>query len=136
MGKVIRMGMVFDEGSVPDFGSIYAVDLRHNGVNEYGGSDTDDVSKLDLITNAAPGSTCLFSNGTIYRREKTSWAKFGEEETTAASNSASPASLNLSPMDIDKAALTSDVSFDEGEGSALEAQKSAVTSSTADEVRV
>ena len=107
--KVIVMGMTFDESSVPDFGSLYVTQLRHNGVNDYGGSDESDAEKLDLITNAAPGSTCLFSNGTIYRREKTSWAKFGEEETTAASNSASPASLNLSPLDINRDSLTNEI---------------------------
>ena len=108
MGKVIRMGMVFDEGSVPDFGSIYAVDLRHNGVNEYGGSDTDDVSKLDLITNAAPGSTCLFSNGDIYRLELDGWTKSGEEDEETAASSASPASLNLTPMSINRNDLMND----------------------------
>lgn len=106
--KVIVMGMTFDESSVPDFGSIYAVDLRHNGVNEYGGSDTDDVSKLDLITNAAPGSTCLFSNGDIYRLELDGWTKFGEEDEETAASSASPASLNLTPMSINRNDLIND----------------------------
>lgn len=86
------------------YGSLYLVCQRHNGVNDYGGSNTDDVSKLDLITNASPGSTCLFANGDIYRRELDGWAKFGEEheETMAASSSANPANLNLTPLDFNR----------------------------------
>ena len=116
MSKVIIMGMMFDEGDVPDFGSIFRSRERHDNVHDYG-LNSEDVSKLDLITNAAPGSTALCTDtADIYILTKTGWAKFGEEaETETASSNSSPASLNLSPMDIDKADLTSDVSFDEGE---------------------
>lgn len=117
------------------YGSLYLVCQRHNGVNDYGGSEAD-AAKLANITNAAPGSTCLYSSGRIDRLEIDGWAKFGEETTETASSNASAASLNLSPLDIDRAALTKEVSFDEGEEITLEAQKSAVTSSTADEVSV
>ena len=80
MNKVIIMGMTFAEGSVPDFGSIYDVCLRHNGVNDYG-LNAADVSKLSQITNAAPGSTALCDDtGDIYRLTKTGWAKFGGGE--------------------------------------------------------
>lgn len=103
--KVIIMGMSFEEGSVPDFGSIYATKItigNLSGVNEYG-LNSADISKLNNITNAAPGSTALCDDtGDIYRLTKTGWAKFGENETAAASNSASPASLNLSPLDINR----------------------------------
>lgn len=116
MSKVIIMGMMFDEGDAPDFGSIFRSRERHDNVHEYG-LNSEDVSKLDLITNAAPGSTALCTDtADIYILTKTGWAKFGEEaETETASSNSSPASLNLSPMDIDKAALTSAVSFDKGE---------------------
>lgn len=99
-----------DGESLPDYGSLYLVKFNKlTHVNDYGGSNTDDVSKLDLITNASAGSTCLFANGDIYRRELDGWAKFGEEEeTAAASNSASPASLNLSPLDINRNDLTNE----------------------------
>lgn len=106
MNKVIIMGMTFAEGSVPDFGSIYDVCLRHNNVNDYGAASVSDASKLSNITNAAPGSTCLFSNGDIYRLEKSGWAKFGEAaESEVAGNSASTNSLNLSPKSIDRSAM-------------------------------
>lgn len=94
-----------DGESLPDYGSLYLVKFNKlTHVNDYGGSNTDDVSKLDLITNASPGSTCLFANGDIYRRELDGWAKFGEEheETMAASSSANPANLNLTPLDFNR----------------------------------
>lgn len=148
-----------DDATLPNYGSLYLVRYDEKSrVNDYGGAVAD-VEKLDLITNAAPGSTCLFSNGDIYRLELDGWAKFGEDtESEAEENSASTTSLNLSPMDIDRAALTSNVFFanteddavdfdyepdlpeeaavNEGEESTLETQKSSVTSSTADEVSV
>lgn len=77
MAKIEIMGMFFDTGEVPDFGSIYCVKLGHKGVNEYG-LNSEDVSKLDNITNAAPGSTALCDDtGDIYRLTKTSWVLFG-----------------------------------------------------------
>lgn len=77
MGTVIVMGMIFEEGSVPDFGSIYLVKLRYNGVNDYGLNEAD-VSKLDLITNAAPGSTALCDDtANLYRLTKSGWVLLG-----------------------------------------------------------
>lgn len=58
MSKVIIMGMTFDQGSAPDFGSIYRSHERHDGTHEYG-LNASDVSKLSLITNAKPGATAL-----------------------------------------------------------------------------
>lgn len=84
--KIIIMGMTFDEGSVPDFGGIYLVKMRHNNVNDYGAEDVSDAANLSNITNAAPGSTCLFSNGDLYRLEKSGWAKFGEASVSASLN--------------------------------------------------
>lgn len=80
MSKVIIMGMIFDENDVPDFGSIYRVCERQNNVHDYG-LDSADVSKLDLITNAAPGSTALCDDtADIYRLTKTGWVKFGGDK--------------------------------------------------------
>ena len=77
LNKIIIMGMTFDEGSAPDFGSIYAVRLGYNSVNDYGLNE-EDVSKLDLITNAAPGSTALCDDtGNLYRLTKSGWVEFG-----------------------------------------------------------
>ena len=77
MTKVIVMGMEFDESSVPDFGSIYIVKSRYNGVNDYGLNEAD-VSKLNLITNAAPGSTALCDDtANLYRLTKSGWVLLG-----------------------------------------------------------
>lgn len=98
--QVIIMGMIFDEGSVPDFGSIYDVKLRYNGKNDYGLFEAD-VSKLDLITNAAPGSTALCDDtGNLYRLTKSGWVLFGSNANNSSSNSNSISSLNLSPLDL------------------------------------
>lgn len=95
MSKVIIMGMIFDEGSAPDFGSIYRVCERQNNVHDYG-LDSTDVSKLDLITNAAPGSTALCDDtADIYRLTKSGWVKFGESTETEPLTSLNL--LNLSP---------------------------------------
>ena len=105
MSKVIVMGMTFDEGSVPDFGSIYAVKLGFNGVNDYGLNE-EDVSKLDLITNAAPGSTALCDDtGNLYRLTKSGWVKFGGSDESAAGNEQAQ-TLNLSPLNINRDDLT------------------------------
>lgn len=70
-----------DTDEIPDYGSLF---LRmfdeKTHVNDYCGSDDSDVDKLDLITNAAVGSTCLFVNGDIYIRTFDGWAKFGGDE--------------------------------------------------------
>lgn len=104
MSQVIVMNMIFDEGDVPDFGSIYAVNLQgganFKGRNDYG-LDEEDVSKLDLITNAAPGSTALCDDtGNLYRLTKSGWVLFGSNANNSSSNSNSISSLNLSPLDL------------------------------------
>lgn len=81
MSQVIKMNMLFNEGSVPDFGSIYAVKLNggvnFKGRNEYGLNEAD-VSKLDMITNAAPGSTALCDDtGNLYRLTLSGWVLVG-----------------------------------------------------------
>ena len=97
MSKVIIMGMIFDENDVPDFGSIYRVCERQNNVHDYG-LNSADVSKLDLITNAAPGSTALCDDtADIYRLTKSGWVKFGESTETETEPLTSLNLLNLSP---------------------------------------
>lgn len=77
MNKVIIMGMEFDAGSAPNFGSIYRCRERENGVHEYG-LNAADAAKLALITNAEPGATALCDDtGDIYRLTKSGWVKFG-----------------------------------------------------------
>lgn len=101
MSKVIIMGMIFDEGSAPDFGSIYRVCERQNNVHDYG-LDSADVSKLDLITNAAPGSTALCDDtADIYRLTKTGWAKFGESASQSGATLNAPLTLGRTTFDLD-----------------------------------
>lgn len=90
------MGMVFDESEAPDFGSIYCSKLRggatFTGVNEYGLKSAD-VAKLDLITNAACGSTAFCVDTTdIYVLMNTGWERVGGDESDSRS-----VSLNISP---------------------------------------
>lgn len=102
------------EDSTPDYGTLYLISQNLRNVNEYGGSDTTDVSKLALLTNAAPGSTCLFNNGDIYIKNLDgTWSKFGEEETASVSNTANPTSLNLSPLNVNRDELTSEIGLNE-----------------------
>lgn len=106
-----------DTDDIPDYGSLFLrVFDEKTHVNDYCGSDDSDVDKLDLITNAAVGSTCLLISGDIYIKTFDGWAKFGEEAgNEVAGNSARTTSLNLSPMNIDRAALTSDASLENTE---------------------
>lgn len=74
---VIVMGMTFEAGSVPDFGSIRMTVQRHNNVNDYIVLSAD-ISKLDSITNAVDGSTALCTDtGDLYILHVGEWVKFG-----------------------------------------------------------
>lgn len=96
MNKVIIMGMIFESGSEPDFGSIYRCCERQNGVHDYG-LNVADVEKLDLITNAAPGSTALCDDtADIYRLTKTGWVMFGEDAVSTRSVQSAPTVVPLS----------------------------------------
>ena len=77
--RLDRMGIYRSDSTADDtrYGTLYMVKQRHNNVNDYGAADVSDAAKLSNITNAAPGSTCLFSNGDLYRLELSGWAKFG-----------------------------------------------------------
>ncbi len=102
MSKVIIMGMIFESGSEPDFGSIYRVHEGVSGVHEYG-LNSEDVDKLDIITNAAPGSTALCDDtADIYRLTKTGWVMFGAGSQSTRSVDASDTSLSSTPLNLDK----------------------------------
>lgn len=70
-----------NENAVPDYGSLFLIKKTNDNVNEYGGTNIKDVVKLELISNAAFGSTCLFTNGDLYRKELSGWNKMGENQT-------------------------------------------------------
>lgn len=108
MSKVIIMGMIFESGEEPDFGSIYRVHEGVSGVHEYG-LNSEDVDKLDIITNAAPGSTALCDDtADIYRLTKSGeWQKFGEDAVSTRSVQSAPEPEN--DFDFD------DFSFEEKE---------------------
>lgn len=85
MARIDRMGIIREDTDTTTdaerYGSLYLVSDRHNKVNDYGGSDISDVSKLVNITAAAAGSTCLFDDGDIYRLNiNGDWVKFGGDE--------------------------------------------------------
>lgn len=112
---VDRMQIAWEKAEdVPDYGLLFLILFGKNNVNEYGGSDESDADKLDLITNAAPGSTCLFTNGSIYRKDLDGWHKFGgeTEETSANTNSISP---TMSQLNIGRAQLVNDLNLSDVE---------------------
>lgn len=72
-----RMGINrVNKDVVPDYGTLFLIKKGQNNVNEYGG-DISDLEKLDLIINAALGSTCLFDDGSLYRKGIDGWIKIG-----------------------------------------------------------
>lgn len=109
MDYVIIMGMEFESGSEPDFGSIYRVHEGVSGVHEYG-LNSEDVDKLDIITNAAPGSTALCDDtADIYRLTKTGWVMFGAGSQAGTSDSTNSVSLSFAPVSIDRPVITDDI---------------------------
>lgn len=137
MSKVIIMGMIFESGEEPDFGSIYRCCERQNGVHDYG-LNAEDVEKLDLITNVAPGSTALCDDtADIYRLTKSGeWQKFGEDAVSTRSVQSAP---TVAPLSLGKTVAEpendfnfGDISFEEKEGpseekESLEIEKEAPT---------
>ena len=77
----IIMGMEFETGKEPDFGSIRRTSSSYNGKNEYLLKSTD-VDKLDLIVEhkgASDGSTALCSDtGELYLLHLGEWRKWGD----------------------------------------------------------
>ena len=122
MKRYDRMDIFRDDNITDEvrYGSLFPVRLRTKYINDYAGENESDADKLDNITNAAPGSTCLFSNGSLYRLELSGWKKFGESGTSQAA--ASTNSLNLSPLNIGRNVLlgSADISPDV-QGEELEA---------------
>lgn len=114
MKRYDRMDIFRDDNITDEvrYGSLFPVRLRTKYINDYAGETESDADKLDNITNAAPGSTCLFSNGSLYRLELSGWKKFGESGTSQAA--ANTNSLNLSPLNIGRNVLLdgSDISPD------------------------
>ena len=110
--QVIIMGMIFDSDNVPDFGSIRMTKSRYNGVNDYILKSTD-LIKLDLITNAADGSTAIcVDTADLYILHMGEWVKLGEDSTE---NTAQTQSVNLSPLNISREKLTGSSGLNEPE---------------------
>ena len=86
-----RMGINrLNKNDIPDYGSLFLIKKTRDNINEYGGSYTDDVEKLNLITDAGYGSTCLFTNGDLYRKEIVGWKKMGGATTEEEQAPANP----------------------------------------------
>ena len=105
MEYIVIMGMQFEAGTEPDFGSIYRskegqIKDGQDGVHEYG-LNSEDVDKLDLITNARPGSTALCDDtADIYRLTKSGeWQKFGEDAVSTRSVQSAP---TVAPLSLGK----------------------------------
>lgn len=115
MKRYDRMDIFRDDNITDEvrYGSLFPVRLRTKNINDYAGETESDADKLDNITNAAPGSTCLFSNGSLYRLELSGWKKFGESGT--AQTTASTNSLNLSPLNIGRNMLLDNADVQENE---------------------
>lgn len=79
--KIVNiMGMTFEVGTQPDFGSIRMTSHRRSGKskNEYL-LQSADVSRLDSITNAADGSTAYCTDtGELYLLHLGLWTKVGD----------------------------------------------------------
>lgn len=112
MASQVIMGMIFDSDNVPDFGSIRMTKSRYNGVNDYILKSTD-LIKLDLITNAADGSTAIcVDTADLYILHMGEWVKLGEDSTE---NTAQTQSVNLSPLNISREKLTGSSGLNEPE---------------------
>ena len=73
------MGMTFEVGTQPDFGSIRMTSRRYDGKNEYLLKSAD-VGKLDLITNATDGSTAYCTDtGDLFLLHLGEWSKVGDD---------------------------------------------------------
>lgn len=91
------------------YGSLFLVAQRKSNVNDYGGSEAD-AAKLANITNAAPGSTCLYSSGRIDRLELDGWAEFAEN---GAGTTQAAALTSFAPLTMGKSAVVTDTPLPE-----------------------
>lgn len=100
-----------DTDAIPDYGSLFLrIYDKQTHVNDYCGSDDSDVDKLDLITNAAVGSTCLFISGDIYIKTFDGWAKFAEN---GAGTTQAAALTSFAPLTMGKSAAVLDTPLPE-----------------------
>ena len=141
-----RMGIErASEADIPDYRSLYLIkrgktyDGGRTSINEYGASDDADIELLPLLSDgrrgsAAPGSTCLFDSGKLERLGVESWALFGGSGSQSAI-SAAPTSLNVSPLNLDRNALTGSADLgDDQTVETLDFDTETVDEITADEV--
>ena len=78
--KVSIMGMIFEENSVPDFGSICLVSPDRLGVKSFRLND-DDVAKLDLLTDEVyNGSDALTSKGRLFIKLSGEWTEVTDDD--------------------------------------------------------
>lgn len=71
----IIMGMKFEDGEeIPDFGSICLISSESMPAKQYRLFDSD-VSKLDLITNAADGSDAFTDKGKLLVKLSDTWTE-------------------------------------------------------------
>lgn len=69
------MGMMFDDNSVPDFGSICLVTPERIGVKSFRLNDAD-ISKLSLMTDAVyNGSDAITSSGRLFIKLSGTWTE-------------------------------------------------------------
>lgn len=98
-----RMGINrLNKNDVPDYGSLFLIKKTRDNINEYGGSYIDDVEKLDLIANAGYGSTCLFTNGDLYRKEFSGWNKMGEEPSSNEEETSNSEENDSQPLPLNE----------------------------------
>ena len=70
---VVIMGMTFQNDEVPDFGSIRLATVGQHYVKNYI-LNSEDVPKLDLITNAGDGSIAYcVDTGQLYIKHLGNW---------------------------------------------------------------
>ena len=76
--RIDRMGIRRMDDTTDDerYRSLYLIHRRANNVNDYGGNVAD-REKLANITDAAPGSTCLYHSGEVDRLELDGWSEYG-----------------------------------------------------------
>ena len=75
MALVNVMGMLFNEDEVPDFGSIRLTSSEGKSNKDYI-LNSEDLEKLNLITNAGQGSTALcIDTKELYIKHLNGWVK-------------------------------------------------------------
>lgn len=97
-----RIGNTFaSQLQIPDYGTLFLIKESSDGINEYGGSDIADATKLRYLVKAAIGSTCLFTDGSLYRKDLAGWHKMGETPIEIEGNSSTKVSEIMNKTVID-----------------------------------